>query len=308
MKYSIKEEMPGLWFVDLKVDGEEEYIGAYVVASGREVALVESGPASTAVSLLEALDEIGFHPEDLKYILLTHVHLDHGGASGALVEHFPNAYVVAHQRGIPHLVDPELALWKSSNEVLGFVAQIYGKPKPVPKEKTIAVDNKKHLGLGNLTFEIVPTPGHASHHVCVFLYPGDVIFTGDAVGAYVPSLDVSLPQTPPPFRLQTALESIQTLISLKPKLNAYTHFGVSANATANLKKHYNQLVNWYEVANEALAKGIKEEKDILDLISHRDSDLKKFLINSERLKGLKRGVEVSLKGFMHLVEEETKGA
>lgn len=308
MKYSLKEEMPGLWFVDLKVDGEEEYIGAYIVASGKEVALIESGPASTAGSLLDALGEIGFRPEDVKYILLTHVHLDHGGASGALIEHFPNAYVVAHQRGIPHLVDPEMALWKSSNEVLGFVAQIYGKPKPIPKGKTIAVESKMHLALGKLAFEIVPTPGHASHHVCIFLHPGGVIFTGDAVGAYVPSLDISLPQTPPPFRLSTALESIETLISLKPKLSAYTHFGVSPHAMANLKNHYNQLVTWYEVTNEALSEGIKKEEDILDLISKRDSDLEKFLINSERLKGLKRGVEVSLKGFVHLVEGEKKGA
>lgn len=307
MKYSLKEEMPGLWFVDLKVGGEEEYIGVYIVASGKEVALVESGPASTAENLLDALGEIGFRPESVKYILLTHVHLDHGGASGVLIEHFPNAYVVAHQRGIPHLVDPELALWKSSNEVLGFVAQLYGKPKPVPKEKTIAVEDKTHLALGKLAFEIVPTPGHASHHVCMFLYQGDVMFTGDAVGAYVPSLDVSLPQTPPPFRLNTALKSIETLISLKPKLNAYTHFGVSPHATANLKNHYTQLVSWYEGVNEALVKGIKEEKDILDLISNRDSDLKRFLIDSERLKGLKRGVEASLKGFLHLVKEEKKG-
>jgi glyoxylase-like metal-dependent hydrolase (beta-lactamase superfamily II) len=308
MKYSLKEEMPGIWFVDLKVDGEEEYIGSYIVASGKEVALVESGPASTAWNLLDALSEIGFRPQHVKYILLTHVHLDHGGASGVLIEHFPNAYVLAHQRGIPHLVDPELALWKSSKEVLGFVAQIYGKPKPVPKEKVIAVENKMHLALGKLAFEIVPTPGHASHHVCIFLYTEDVIFTGDAAGAYVPSLDVSLPQTPPPFRLNTALESIETLISLKPQLSAYTHFGVSPHATTNLKNHYNQLVNWYEVTNEALSKGIKKEEDILDLISNRDSDLKKFLINSDRLKGLKRGVEVSLKGFVHLIEEEKKRA
>ena len=307
MKYSLKEEMPGLWFVDLKVDGEEEYIGAYIVASGKEVALIESGPASTAGSLLDALGELGFRPENVKYILLTHVHLDHGGASGALIERFPNAYVVAHKRGIPHLVAPEMALWKSSNEVLSFVAQIYGKPKPVPKEKTVTVENKMRLALGKLTFEIVPTPGHASHHVCISLYPGDVIFTGYAVGAYVPSLDVSLPQTPPPFRLNTALESIETLISLEPKLSAYTHFGVSPHATSNLKKHYNQLVNWYECTNEASAKGIKKEKDILELITNRDGDLKKFLINSERLKGLKRGVEVSLKGFLHLIEEEKKG-
>jgi glyoxylase-like metal-dependent hydrolase (beta-lactamase superfamily II) len=306
MKYSLKEEMPGLWFVDLKVDGEEEYIGAYIVASGKEVALVEVGPSSTAGNLLSALDEIGFHPENIKYLLLTHVHLDHGGAAGKLIRYFPNAYVVAHKRGIPHLVDPEALLWKASKVVLGFVAEIYGKPEPVPREKIIPVEGKTSFTLQRLVFEIIPTPGHASHHVSIFLRPGEILFTGDSAGVYVPSLDVLLPNTPPPFRFSLALESLETMISLEPRLNAYTHFDISPHAKQHLKKHYGQLLGWYENIKEIVAKGVQKEEEILDLISEQDGDLKYFLPNSGRLNGLRRGIKASLRGFLQLVFEEKK--
>ena len=303
MRYSLREELPGLWFLDLKVGGEEQYIGSYIVASGNEVALVEVGPSSTALNVIRALDEIGFHPKDVKYLLLTHVHLDHGGAAGTLIKHFPNASVIAHKRGVMHLADPEATLWKASKAVLGFVADIYGKPEPVPNEKIIPVEDKMSLTLGKLTFMVIPTPGHASHHICFFLNPGKVVFTGDAVGAYIPSVDITLPQTPPPLRLDATLKSIETLISLEPKLGAYTHFGVSPEAKGNFKNHYNQLVIWHECVTEALNKGMAKDS-ILDLLSIRDRDLKNFLINSEKLKGLKRGVELSLRGFIELAMTE----
>lgn len=301
MKYSVKEETPGVWFVDLKVGGEEEYTGAYIAASGKDVALVDVGPASTAENMLDALAEVGFNPESVKYLLLTHIHLDHGGASGNLIRHFPNADVVAHQRGIQHLVDPEAMLWRSANEVLGLVAKIYGKPEPVPKERIISVEREMSLTLGKLTFRVIPTPGHASHHVCIFLYPENIVFTGDAAGIYIPSRDIVLPATPPPFRLSAALKSIETMISHEPKLGAYTHFGISSNATQKLKKHYDQLEIWYESAKEIIARGIESEGEMLNLISKRDSDLRKFLLNSEKLFGLRRGVGTSLGGFLKIV-------
>jgi glyoxylase-like metal-dependent hydrolase (beta-lactamase superfamily II) len=303
MKYSVNEERPGVWFVDLKVGGEEEYTGAYIVASGKEVALVDVGPASTAENLLDALSEIGFSPESVKYLLLTHVHLDHGGAAGNLIGHFPNAHVVAHQRGIQHLIDPEHMLWKAANEVLGFVATIYGKPEPVRKERIISVEERMSLALGKLNFEIIPTPGHASHHVCVFLYPANIVFTGDAAGIYIPSREVVLPATPPPFKLAPALKSIETLISLKPNLAAYTHFNISDHAKEKLKKHCDQLVIWYECAKEIIARGIEREEEMFDLISRRDSDLKKFLHISGKLSGLRRGVRTSLSGFLQIAHE-----
>src|SRR5574341_372116 len=245
MRYSLKEELPGLWFLDLKVGGEEQYIGSYIIASGNEVALVEVGPSSTALNVIHALDELGFHPRDIRYLLPTHVHLDHAGASGTLLKHFPNASVIAHKRGVMHLADPEVTLWRASKAVLGFVADIYGKPEPVPNEKIIPVEDKMSLTLGKLTFEVIPTPGHASHHICFFLNPGKVVFTGDAAGTYLPSLDILLPQTPPPLRLESMLKSIETLISLDPSICAYTHFGVSRNTVEILKRHHNQLLLWH---------------------------------------------------------------
>jgi glyoxylase-like metal-dependent hydrolase (beta-lactamase superfamily II) len=249
------------------------------------------------------LDEIGIPLKNVKYLLLTHVHLDHGGAAGSLIKQLPNAYVIAHKRGTPHLVDPEASLWKSSNKVLGFVADIYGKPEPVPKDKIISVDSKMSLIVGKCSFEIIPTPGHSSHHICFLFNPGKIIFTGDAAGSYLPNIDISLPQTPTPFRLELTLKSIEALISLDPEHSAYTHFGVSPNAVKNLKRHYNQLLIWHEIVIDALNKGIAQEV-IMDLISIRDIDLKNFLIYSEKLKGVKRGVELSIKGFVDFVLEE----
>jgi glyoxylase-like metal-dependent hydrolase (beta-lactamase superfamily II) len=304
MEYSIVERKPGVWFVDLKVGGEREYTGAYIVASGNEVAFMEVGPSSTSDNMLHALDEIGYRPENVRYLLPTHVHLDHAGAAGALIGHLPNAYVISHKRGVPHLVDPESTLWRMANQVLGFVAEIYGKPEPIPPEKIIPVEDEIGLDVGKFHLKIIPTPGHASHHLCIFLLTDSIVFTGDAAGIYVPSLDVVLPATPPPFRLGQALKSVETMISLGPKQVAYTHFDLFADGEENLKKHYRQLTHWYETTKKAMARGINDYHSLFDLIAVQDNDLKKFLLNSHNLDGLRRGVETSLKGFMQIVEEE----
>src|SRR3989304_1656203 len=183
MRYSLREELPGLWFLDLKVGGEEQYIGSYIIASGNEVALVEVGPSSTALNVIHALDEIGFHPTDVKYLLPTHVHLDHAGASGTLLKHFPNASVIAHKRGVVHLADPEATLWTASKAVLGFVAEIYGKPEPVPNEKIIPVEDKMSLTLGKLCCTFLPTPGQVRRNLMLSFGLRYEVLTGDAVGA-----------------------------------------------------------------------------------------------------------------------------
>jgi glyoxylase-like metal-dependent hydrolase (beta-lactamase superfamily II) len=307
MEYSIIERKPGVWFVDLKVGGEREYTGAYIVASGKEVAFVEVGPSSTADNMLHALYEIGYRPENVKYLLPTHVHLDHAGAAGALVKHLPNAYVISHKKGVPHMMDPESTLWSAANKVLGFVAEMYGKPEPIPPEKIIPVEEETGIDVGKLHLKIISTPGHASHHLSVFHLQDSVVFTGDAAGIYVPSLDVVLPATPPPFRLAQALKSIEAMISLGPKLVAYTHFDLSADGERNLNKHYYQLIHWYETTKKAVANRMNDPDDLFDLIAERDDDLKKFLLNSHNLVGLRRGVETSLRGFIQIVEDEGNG-
>jgi glyoxylase-like metal-dependent hydrolase (beta-lactamase superfamily II) len=308
MLYSIKEEMPGFWFIDLKVDGDREYTGAYMLKSGKGIALVEVGPASTYQKILSALEDIGLECEDVKFIFLTHIHLDHAGALGNLITHFPNASVIVHKRGKGHLIDPESVLWNASKRVLGFVADIYGKPISVPEEKIIAVEKRINFRLGEISFEIVPTPGHASHHVCIFLEREGVLFSGDAAGIYIPSLDVLLPISPPPFRLGLAVRSIETMISLNPRFIAFTHFDVVKNGPQLLRKYHRQLMIWYQEINKIVVKGIEDRGEMLDFISKRDKDLKTFLERSESFPGIRRGVEAGLEGFLQLVmEERNKG-
>jgi glyoxylase-like metal-dependent hydrolase (beta-lactamase superfamily II) len=304
MLYSIKEELPGLWFIDLKVDGEREYTGAYALKSENGVALIEVGPASTYEKLLSALEDIEMPYEDIRFIFLTHIHLDHAGALGNLIRHFPNASVIVHKRGKEHLIDPESTLWNASKRVLGFVADIYGKPESVPEDRIIPVGKRRNFNLGKSSFEIIPTPGHASHHVCIFLEKEGVLFSGDAAGIYIPTLDVLLPISPPPFKLKLAIKSIETMISLDPRLIAFTHFDVSKNGSRLLPKYRRQLLIWYGEIKKIVVKGIEDKDKMLDLISKRDRDLRTFLERSDSYAGIRRAVESGLDGYLQLVSEK----
>ncbi|MBI4228676.1 MAG: MBL fold metallo-hydrolase [Deltaproteobacteria bacterium] len=304
MIYSIKEELPGLWFIDLKVDGEREYTGAYVIKSGKETALIEVGPVATYKKVLSVLEDIGQPYQDIKYIFVTHIHLDHAGALGNLIKHFPNASIIVHKRGKEHLIDPERTLWKASKRVLGVVADLYGKPESVPENRIMTVEKRMCFDLGEPSLEVIPTPGHASHHVCIFLEKERVIFSGDAAGFYIPSLDVLLPISPPPFKLELAIKSIEAMISAQPQLIAFTHFDVSKNGSQVLRKYYRQLMIWSREIKRIVVKDIRDKGEMLDFISKRDKDLRRFLENSDSFLGIRRGVESGLEGILQLVSEE----
>ena len=304
MSYSIKERLPGLWFIDLMVDGECEYIGTYVMKSKNVIALIEVGPAATYLKILSALKELELRFEDVKFIFVTHIHLDHAGALGALLKQFPNAVVVVHERGKDHLMNPERALWGQSRRVLGFVADMYGKPDSVPEDRIIAVAKRVAFDLGEISIAIIPTPGHASHHVCIFLEKEAVMFSGDAAGIYIPSIDILLPISPPPFKLSFAIKSIETMISLDPKFLAFTHFDIANTGSQLLRKYQRQLMIWQREIESIVIKGIEDREEMLDFISKRDKDLKTFLESSGLFPGIGRGVRSGLEGFLQLVREE----
>jgi len=285
LRYILKEEIPGIWFLDLRVDHEKEYTGSYIVVSHNEAALIDAGPACTFDIVLSALDDVGILYENVKYLFATHVHLDHAGAVGNLIKSFPNAHVITHSRGLNHLIDPEDALWRASKKVLGFVADVFGKPEAVPKERILGFDRNEIFTVGKDSFEMIPTPGHASHHVCIFREQRRIVFSGDAAGIYIPSLDVQLPISTPPFKLNLALKSIETMISLKPNKIAFTHFGVASNGVLMHKK-------------------MKDQEEMLEFISKRDKDLLTFLQKSKGHKGLTRGLKSNLEGFIQLITEE----
>jgi len=249
--------------IDLETAGIKNFIASYVI-TGKNVAIVETGPAFSVSTLLSGLKELNIKPEEVAYIAVSHIHLDHGGGAGTLMKYLPKAKVIVHRRGAPHLANPK-KLWTQAKEVLGSVAEMYGKPEPVPEERIIAATDGMSFNIGsNVELKVVETLGHASHHLSYYETLSEGIFTGDAAGIYLNKFDVVVPTTPPPFRLDIALASLNKLINLKPRHLYYSHFGKADNPIEKLQSYAHQLKLWAKIAKQGI-----ENRETLEAISKR---------------------------------------
>ena len=247
-----KEIGKNLFLIDLETGGFKNLICSYVLKSTK-VILVESGPTSSVPELIEGLKELNIGFEDVEYVAITHVHLDHGGGVGTLLKFLPNAKVLVHPRGMPHLVDPQ-RLWESAQSVLGYISEIFGKPEPVPKERIIPVAGGSFELEKDAKLQVLETLGHASHNLSFFETLNGGVFPGDAAGTYFPEFNSVIPTTPPPFRLDVALASLDKLISLKPAVLYYSHFGKASDGVRRLKDYKAQLQLWGKIAEEGVKK------------------------------------------------------
>jgi glyoxylase-like metal-dependent hydrolase (beta-lactamase superfamily II) len=246
-----KEIGEKLFLIDLKTGGFKNLIASYVL-KGTKTTIVETGPSSSIPNLLAGLKERNVKTEDVAYVAISHVHIDHGGGAGALVKFLPNAKVIVHPRGAPYLVNPE-KLWLQSQKVLGHVAEIYGAPEPVPEERIIIAMDGMLFDVGNgVQLKAIETLGHASHHLSYYETLNEGIFPGDAAGIYLSKFDVVIPTAPPPFRLDTALASLEKLVRLKSKALYYSHFGKTLDAVKRLQNYALQIKLWAKIIEEAI--------------------------------------------------------
>ena len=253
-----KEIGKNIYQVELNTGGIAQLICSYIVTGSNPI-LVESGPTNSIPNLLSGIKELGIKPEDIRYVAVTHIHLDHGGGAGTLLKQLPNAKVIVHPRGAPHIIDPE-RLWLSSQSVLGFVSDIFGKPEPTPKDRVIPL-TEGTIDLGDEgKLSILETVGHASHHLSFHESFNGGVFPGDAAGTYLPECDAVVPTTPPPFLLEPALTSLDKLIALNPTALYFSHFGKANNATNRLKAYKEQLKLWVKIAEEGEREGLSFEQ------------------------------------------------
>ncbi len=284
-----KEIGKNLFQVELETGGFKNLICSYII-KGAKTILVESGPTSSVPKLVSGLKELNINFEDVEYVAVTHVHLDHGGGAGTLLKFLPNAKVLVHPRGMPHLINPE-RLWPSSQAVLGFVSEIFGKPEPVPKERIIPVTEGSFDLADGAKLRVIETLGHASHNLSFYESLNGGVFPGDAAGTYFPEFDVVMPTTPPPFHLGAALASLDKLISLKPTVLYYSHFGKASNGVQRLKDYKLQLQLWAKIAEEGVRKNqsLEEMRDRIiaeDKVMHQLADyLKSHRIYSRTALG-----------------------
>jgi glyoxylase-like metal-dependent hydrolase (beta-lactamase superfamily II) len=236
--------------------------------------------------------------EEVTYVAISHVHIDHGGGVGTLLKKLPKARVIVHPRGAPHLVDPQ-KLWSQSKTILGHVAEIFGQPEPVPEDRIIAAADGMEIDVGDdVKLKVIETLGHASHHLSYHEPLQRSVFPGDAAGIYLNQFDVVVPTSPPPFRLNIALASLEKLLALKPKILHYSHFGESCNAVERLRNHAIQLKLWMSIAKDGVSK--RQNPSVIG---------ERILAEDERMRGVagflkshpiysKTVVENSVQGFV----------
>jgi glyoxylase-like metal-dependent hydrolase (beta-lactamase superfamily II) len=264
-----------IYLIDAETAGIKNFIASYVL-KGERVAMVETGPTSSVPNLLAGLKQLNVKPEDVVYIAVSHIHLDHAGGVGTLLKHLPNAKVIVHPRGAAHLAHPE-KLWEQSKMVLGSITELYGEPEPVPEDRILAAADGAVFDVGEgVSLRVVETLGHASHHQSYYELPSQGIFSGDAAGIYLNGIDVIVPTTPAPFRLDVALASLDKLLSLKPVNLFYSHFGRASDAAGKLETYVQQLKLWAEIAKQGLDKGEGTES-ISKQIFERDAAVREAL-------------------------------
>ena len=202
--------------------------------------VIDPGPESCLETLLDALD-----PIEPRAVLLTHIHLDHAAATGALVDRFPELTVYVHERGAPHLADPSKLL-KSARRLYGDeLGRLWGEILPVPEERIVALR-------GGETAEgltVAATPGHASHHVCYFDEDTGDAYVGDMAGVRVPPFEATVAPTPPPdIDVEAWLDSLHTIASWAPQRLCMTHFGPVVDVEQQLHRARAALLDQAEQA------------------------------------------------------------
>jgi glyoxylase-like metal-dependent hydrolase (beta-lactamase superfamily II) len=210
--------------IDVMHLGRDRVIGAHLVRG----LIVDPGPESALHNWIDGLDA------EPRALLLTHIHLDHAGAAGALVRRFPALRVYVSEIGAPHLVDPSKLL-RSAGRLYGEqnMARLWGEVAPVPERHVVALGGDEEVE----GFRVLHTPGHASHHLCYLdLEAGDA-YVGDMAGVRIPPGDHTLAPTPPPeIDVEAWLDSVDRIEALEPQCLRLTHFGRARDVGAQLER------------------------------------------------------------------------
>jgi glyoxylase-like metal-dependent hydrolase (beta-lactamase superfamily II) len=224
--------------IDLMHLGRERVIGCWQVGD----VLIDPGPTSCLPTLLEALGD-----QRPRVVLLTHIHLDHAGATGSLVERWPDLKVYVHERGAPHMLDPARLIESATRLYGDRMDVLWGEMVPVPERNMTILSGGERLLGGE--YEVAYTPGHASHHVS-FLYHGTA-FAGDTGGVRITDDTMTVPPTPPPdIDVDAWHESIARILAWKPERVAITHFGATEDVDGSLRELATRLDDWAALARD----------------------------------------------------------
>lgn len=227
----------GLSYFDLHFQGVSRVIATGVLHGKGGVALIDPGPSSTLPVLRSELERTGFGIGDVTALLLTHIHLDHAGATGTLVKENPRLRVYVHEKGALHLGDPAKLIASATRLYGDAMERLWGEFLPVPLHAMTALSGGERITIAGRDLEVAYTPGHASHHVSYFSRDSGIAFVGDTAGIRVVPGGYVLPPTPPPdIDLEAWRDSLDRIEQWGPDTLFLTHFGPSAPAGAHIRE------------------------------------------------------------------------
>lgn len=249
-KIKAVEDVNGAFIIDTEHMDMKGTIAVFVVPAKKDrFILVETGAGSTLTTVEKHIHEAGYELEQLAGIFVTHIHLDHAGAAGALSQRY-DVPVCVHKKGAKHLADPS-RLWHSAKQIYGdMMEKLWGEMLPVAQDNLHPLQDEEKIKLAGHKIRVIYTPGHASHHLSL-LFDDGTMYTGDAAGAHIRGSSVVRPTLPPPeINVELYKDSLKRMRKHKPDRLLLTHYGLIKKP----KEHFQKV----EAANQRWAECILE--------------------------------------------------
>lgn len=291
-----------IWYLDNGLLGSPGFGSTYVVC-GDEIAIVETGPTTSAQHVLDGLRRLGIDPAAVRHIVLTHIHMDHAGGTGTLLPHMPEATVHIHSRTAKFLIDPT-ELIASAQRALGDLFPLHGDPEPVPAERIAHMDDQRlDLGCG-VVLEAIASPGHSPDHLAYYERSSRSLFSGDSLGIMIPLGDYAGPVTPPPaYNHEAQRATFDKLGALPIDAILFSHFGPhTQNPHGVIAEQHERYERLFELVQRQWQDGRVDMDAITDaLVDHPIDD-------PQRRSILVGWIEMSVRGLVVMFDRQAKKA
>ncbi len=301
--------MAAITTLDLNWRGAPRSIATALVRSDNFAGLVDPGPGSTLETLRDLLAAHQLRVVDLQAIFLTHIHLDHAAATGALVRENPALRVYVHSRGAPHMSDPAKLL-SSAERLYGQEMQaLFGDFLPVPECNLRILEGGETLPIGSRELRVLYTPGHASHHVTYYDATERVAFVGDTAGICMEGNRFILPATPPPdISLELWTASLDLIGQLHPRRLFLTHFGFSDQPGRHLQAYRERLLHWSALTAGILGRTKDQTEAVREFARAVAAEAAEFLSPTELSHYVFNGaLHLSLLGLARYHQKRAQG-
>lgn len=282
---------PETYLTDVRMFQQEAFGAVYLIDDERK-AIIETGTSWDAPKILDAVKTFGLRPEDIDALVVSHIHLDHAGGAGFLLEEMPRANVYVHERGLKHLVDPSRLVESAHRALNADEADLFGTMRPIDAGRLVAVKDEDRLDLGTHCLVFFDSPGHAPHELTILDERNRCVYTGDAAGLYFPGDEILMPIAPAPsFDLEKNLETFRRLLALKPRALLFSHYGPHGKPKTAIETMMAMYPSWARIVRERLASA-GEEGVLRQLYDMSCRAAKRFPRDF-----LERRIRVSIKGL-----------